>query len=500
MEGRPMEMSAEELAELAATDSDLYCQAYFPKTFRQPPAPFHPIIWSTLENPANRFCNIQVHRDGAKTTTLRAFTSRRIAYAISRTILYIGKSEQHAIRSLDWLRRQVEYNSPWARTFGLRPGKKWGGPEAEIFHGVDEVPIWILAMGITGSVRGINRDDYRPDLIIIDDVIDEENAATPEQRQKMNNLIHGALKESLAPRTECPTATIAMLQTPLDSEDASMLAFKDPEWVSLRFPCWTLETEGLPLEKQESSWPDRYPTADLRKQKASAISAGRYYIFSREKELRLVSPETASFGRFTLQRYELEPERQEMQVVMWIDPVPPPSESAIAKGFAKKDYEAFAVVGRMREKFFLLDYRLNRGHEPDWTINTFFELGLRWRPRTVYVEAVAYQRTLAYLLRQAMTQRRIFFAVNEVDDRRRKMDRILDGLTGPASEGKLYVRPTHTDFISQFETYPACPNDDLIEAVAGCVEKLNFDFVIEGETVEEEAERVKELPRWRYAP
>ena len=112
----------------------------------------------------------------------------------------------------------------------------------------------MLCVGITGSIRGINFDDFRPDLIVIDDVIDEENSATVEQRIKIEDLILGALKDSLAPATECPDAKLVMLQTPLNREDASCKALKDDEWVSAVFGCWTPETAGLALNQQESSW------------------------------------------------------------------------------------------------------------------------------------------------------------------------------------------------------------------------------------------------------
>jgi hypothetical protein len=101
-----------------------------------------------------------------------------------------------------------------------------------------------------------------------------------------------------------------------------------------------------------------------------------------------------------------------------------------------------------------------------------------------------------------MQVRRIYFAINEVDDRRRKHDRILDGLTGPASEGRLFIRPTHTDFAQQFAMYPDIAHDDLIEAVAGCVEKLNFELVIEGDLEEDDPPARTPLKKlaWRHAP
>ena len=215
-----------ELIRLCAIDSDLFAHTFFPKAARQKSAPFSKEIWSALENPKYRLLNIKVFRGGAKTTRLRIFTAKRIAYGVSRTILYVGAFESHAVRSVQWLRSQIEPRmgndgqlkpTPFATTFGLRPGKKWQEHEIEIFHGIDEHPIWVLGVGITGNIRGINFDDYRPDLIIVDDALTDENAQTQEQCMKINDLIMGALVNSLS--QEEKNSKLAMLNTPLNPFD-----------------------------------------------------------------------------------------------------------------------------------------------------------------------------------------------------------------------------------------------------------------------------------------
>jgi hypothetical protein len=458
-----------EVVQLAAIDSLLFARTFFPKTVRQEPAVFHSEVWDLLES-EHRLVNLQIFRDGAKTTTCRLYGAKRIAYAIARTILFVGKSEGHAVRSTKWLRKQVQHNRRFADTFGLRPGKKWQDTEAEIIHGEDEQPIWIMATGITGSTRGILQDDFRPDLIIVDDVIDEENSATPDGRQKISDLIYGALVGSLAPASESPDAKLVMLQTPLNKEDASTLALKDKGWKSKRFGCWTPATEGLDLRLQESVWPERWPSAEMRQKKEEYISRNKLSLFLREYECKITSPETAAFGRNWLEYYQLAPEH--LVKSMAIDPVPPPSDIQIAKGLRGKDYEAFAVVGAHAGDVYLLDYSLNRGHEPDWTIMEFFRLCLKWRPRIVTVETTAYQRTLKWLLEQAMRNRRQYWVVQDFTDSRSKFDRIVDSLSGVASQGRFYVKEEHTEFISQFESYPDIPNEDLLEATAVATAKL----------------------------
>lgn len=451
-----------QLIELSAIDSDFFSHYFFPNTVRQPSPPMHQAMWTLLDG-TDRMVNMQVYRGGAKTSLLRIYTAKRICFGIAHTILYIGKSEGHAARSISWVRRQVEHNHNYAKTFGLRPGSKWQDMECEIWHGTDEYPIWLMGMGITGSIRGINRDDFRPDLIIIDDVIDEENSATDDQREKINNLIYGAIKESLTPATEAPDAKMVMLQTPLNKLDASTQALSDPEWKSAIFSCWTPETRDLPINQQISSWPERYPSETLRAEKRSAAARNRLSIWTREKECKLISPETSAFKEQWLRFYDIEPER--MQVIMVIDPVPPPSDIQVAKGLHRKDFECLAAIGRAQDKFYLLEYSLQRGHDPSWTVAEFFRMAAKWNPYRVMVESVAYQRTLSWLLRQAMQEQRHWYVIEEFDDKRRKFDKIVDGLNGPAANGRIFIRREHTEFIENFRDYPAVEHDDLMECV-----------------------------------
>lgn len=465
-------VSVQELIELCALDNELFCTTFFPRTTRQRTPLFHNQIWDLLES-TSRLVNIQVFRGGGKTSLLRMYTAKRIAYGLAHTILYISKSESQAVTSVKWLRRAVEFNKLFQSVFNLRPGKKWQDTEAEIWQGTDNYPVWIMAAGITGSIRGINQDDFRPDLIIIDDALNEENCATAEQRQKISALIYGALAQSLAPASEAPDAKLVMLQTPLDREDASTLALSDQEWQSKVFPCWTADTADAPLRLQRSIWPDRWSDATLREKKQFFLDRNQLSIWLREMECRLVSKESSAFDPKWLCYYELLPDRAALDVVMSIDPVPPPSDRQIAKGMKGKDYEAFAVVGRHRGDFYLLDYSVRRGHDPEWTVMEFFQLALRWRPRRIFVETVAYQQTLLWLLRKAMNHQRQYFVVSEFRDRRKKYDRIIDGLSGPAATGHLYVKRDHADFISQFNSYPEVSHDDLIEAVAIAVSELS---------------------------
>ena len=290
-------VSHEEAVQLAATDGVFFSHYFFPRTVRQTSPQFHYDMWKPLLSnaPEHRHISFQIFRGGAKTSILRLLSAHRVGYGMARTMMYIGKSQDHALRSTGWLQRQIERNQLYANTFGLNRGSKWQSVEFEIKHDVEGLAIWGLAAGIEGAVRGVNIDDYRPNFILLDDVISDENAATDEQREKIWDLILGAVKESLTPRSEDPYAKLVMLNTPLNREDASMKTKDDPEWHFMRYGCFTPETENLPLEQQESIWPQRWPSEELRLAKLAAIKRNKLSTWLREKECKLTDPENTAF-------------------------------------------------------------------------------------------------------------------------------------------------------------------------------------------------------------
>lgn len=496
-----------ELVQLGAVDTEFFNRTFFPRAARLASPSFAPRLNAALENPRHRLLNLRVFRGGTKTTRLRMFGAKRAAYGISRTILYVGASEDHAVRSIQWMRGQIEEKlgkdgtlrrPPLAEAFDLRLEKK-GEAEIRIFHGIDTHPIWLLGVGITGNIRGINFDDYRPDLILLDDVLTDESAATAAQREKISTLIMGAVKNSLISAVEEPNAKLVMLQTPLDDDDASGRAARSEEWHTESFGCWTPETEDAPIDEQISSWPEMFPTKTLRDQKRLAIADNRYSVFAKEMECKLISSEKSAFLQPWLRYWDDLPPKGGITCIS-IDPVPPPSPKQIASNLKTKDYEAISVVTRSEGNYFLRDYRMHKGHEPDWTVATIFELVRMYRPHVIVLEMVAAQRYLEWMLRKAMERQRLYIPLKQTEiGGKSKFARITTALVGVSTAGKFFVSKRHTEFITQFTSYGIGYKgpDDLLESVANGVAELTNPFL---EMAEGEFEEVEDFPRIEVCP
>jgi phage terminase large subunit-like protein len=438
----------------------------------------HRDCWDALEG-GHRFVSIEMFRGAAKTTLLRAFASKRIAYAESRTILYASESQDHAKRSVRWIRRQVLFNRPWANFFKLSLGTKKTDEWLEIYHGIDDEPISLVAIGITGQTRGVNLDDFRPDLIIVDDPCDEENTATPEQRKKINNLFYG-LAKSLAPPVDSENALMCLLQTPLNEADLISSCRRDPQWFSLTFGCFN--------EDGQSRWPQRYPTQFLMADKKAHIARNDLALWLREMECKIVAEGLSAFRQSWLKPYPegvtpLDLLAEGGQAFLWIDPVPPPSERELARGLKGKDWEVLAVVIKYKGEIYLAEYAAMRGHDPDWTVMKFWELVDRFRVFQFGVETVNYQRTLKWLLEQSMLQRGRFVQcyVPDKADKRKKSYRIIDALKGVSSQGRFHVIfEEHSEFVEQYTAYPAVNHDDVIEAVSEATRVALQSITFEG--------------------
>jgi hypothetical protein len=480
----PPTVPIKELVKLCAVDSELYAKTFFPQAFRNPSPSFARSLWEPLEDPKARLVNLVCFRGSSKTTRLRVFASKRIAYGISRTILCVGASEADAIRTVRWLKNRVERNQLWRQTFGLEQGSKWEETQIEIRHKTFGHTINVIAAGVTGSLRGINFDDYRPDLIIVDDPQTDETAATESQREKVTELLLGAVKNSLAPIADEPNAKLVMAITPQHPDDISQQALKDLQWHSRVFPCWTKETLDLGVDQQVSSWPERLPSVQLRDDKIAAIQRNRLSVFAREMECRLVSRETAQFKPIWLNiRESIGAAPRGAYAVLAIDPVPPPSERQIQMGLKGKDWETHYVWARTSGsdgvEYHLCDFARNRGHDPSWTLATGLGLARKWRVGRIVVDAVAYQRTLKWLFEKAMQRTGVYYQIVPVADGMKKFARITNVIGGLAAQHRIWIGPEHTIFAAQFEqfgpTYAGV--DDDLDASALALQELANEYL-----------------------
>lgn len=460
-------VSIKEAVELGAVDPQFFGAFFFPKACRQDSPDFHQELDQALDNPDDRYVSAMIARGYAKTTKVRLYVARRLAYRISRTILIVGKSQEAAIKSLEWIKKAVIFNRLYADTFGITRGGIWTADDIEVDlneygpngEKTGVTVVRILALGMTGSLRGINIDDFRPDLIIVDDPCDEENTATVEQRKKMNDLFFGALAKSLAPKVDSPFAKMVLLQTVLNKEDLISQCHKDPQWRSLRFSCFKEDERGQLV----SRWESRFPTKDLLLEKRAHIERNQLSLWLREMECKVTSEETSAFKEKWLQYWDVLPPGGKRCIA--VDPTPPPK--ADSQGLNPKLDDAVILALQMTKgKYYVLDYATFKSPDPFEFITEIFTMARKWKIKLTGFETVLFQRVMAAVLKRQMKDERFWLTVQEVEDKRNKKVRIQQDLSGIANAGDLYIRPEMHELRQQFIEFPDVNHDDLLDALS----------------------------------
>lgn len=490
-----VEVSLAEAVEIGAFDPMFWCSYFLPETFSLPWSKYHPEMWDLLDNKDNMLVALMVHRDSGKTTTLRAHQLRRYCYGISTFGLFVSESAKHARRSISWYSDKLKTNEKLQQAYGLSIGKTDNQDELWIEHHLTNRKAIAVSAGITGQIRGLNENDNRPDSIQIDDPCDEENTANEVQRDKISEIVFSTIKPALCSRAINPFAQIAIAQTPLVRGDLIDQVVKDPTFVSARYPIWN--------EARQSNWPEKWTDEELAAEHAGYVRRHQGHLWTREKECRVTSKEGADLMPGWLKEFgPLDcPPRSEMTIVAACDPVPPPSDAAIQKGLHKHDFEVWTILGGTKDGriYRLASYR-KRGHSPDWSINTFFQILAYWKPVAVGWESVAYQRVMAKLLREEMIKRRQYAIVYEITSTEKKYTRIVNDLTGPCSAGAFYVLPGDTDFRNQFEEYPNVSHDDDLDSTSLALRTLKkFERAGDDDMDSEESE-YEDLPELALCP
>lgn len=223
----------------------------------------------------------------------------------SRYILLIGASGDAACENLNNIKIEIEENERIKEDYGELQGETWTNKRLEFKNST-----CIQAKGAGASMRGTRFRQYRPDLIVLDDVLKDDAVNSPSQRNK----IHKWLKRVVFNLGK--GAFVIWVNTIFHNDDPISRLCRELEngdlvnWIAVRLSC--LRQDGTPL------WPEYWSIEDLNnKKKTIGISA-----FSTEycneplaDEERVICPEWINEHR-----YDALPPRNELRFFLGVDP------------------------------------------------------------------------------------------------------------------------------------------------------------------------------------
>lgn len=196
---------------LGAIDMEFFGRAYFPHYFSRPSPDFHrelDAIWqqgvlkgrypltpqAVKEISRLPGCRraVAAPRGHAKSTTLTfKGTMHAVLYGYKHYPIILSDSSDQAEGFLENIRVEFEENGLIQEDFGNLQGKVWRNNVI-----LTSTNIKVEAIGSGKKIRGRKHRNWRPDLLVLDDIENDENVRTPEQRTKLSNWFNKAVSKA----------------------------------------------------------------------------------------------------------------------------------------------------------------------------------------------------------------------------------------------------------------------------------------------------------------
>lgn len=313
----------------------------------------------------------------------------------------------------------------------------------------------ISAQGVAANTVGTHVN-----LAILDDLVSDVNIGTKDQIEKVKQYYRGVL--DLVDPDENGHRRVIIIGTTWHWDDLYAWIQDTPE-IAQDFAI-------LKLPAYEGDWgtgkllfPTRLGWSALEQQKRAQGSAH----FSAQYMLNPVPTDTQVF-RPPFKSYE-ETDIRSLELKKFITIDPAISEDKQA------DYSAMICVGVDKNNdWYILDIYRDRV-QPKRLIDQIFYWNEKWKPVSVGIETVAFQKALQYFLYDEMKRRNKNIPLVELKNNDRSKDERIMGLQPRYEMGSIFhpqksTVPLTEDLEDELRRFPKNAHDDMIDALASLLE------------------------------
>lgn len=436
-------------AEIRALSSLVgFREVFLPSSDDVKPAAFHEEWSKILLNGRGNFA-VEAFRESAKTQiVIRANLLHALTYPrVGRSYLVVICATQRTA-SKKLLEVSREFLSNPAMTSLMKSVRENSGLAFEVEYN-DAPTVRIEAYGKGAAVRGLSWGAKRPDLVIIDDPQDQEDARSETvTASDWDWFLSDVYFLGQASR-------IFLIGNNLGERCIMECVMRNA--LRLKF---TVNKIPILTKGGHSAWPEKWPLDVIEAEREKFAEMGSLDLWYMNKMCECISPDSQKFKREYFRYYDNPPSLSDMNIYTAVD-------LAISEK-PNADYSAIVTVGvNSAGHWFILDVEYGR-YDPTTTMDAVFSAVQKWRPLAVGIEAVAYQSALLHFLEKEMPQRGIFFRVTPLKAEKKKELRI-DTLQPRFAVGSVWMK-TQAVWLMELENellaYPHGARDDVIDALA----------------------------------
>lgn len=374
-------------------------------------------------------------------------------------VVYTSNSHDKAVDLIKPIKYEFENNKILRLVYGDQVSQKWAEGEFEL----KDLRAKVYARGRGQSVRGLKFISYRPDLVILDDIEDDQEVENRDLRLDTQRWLDQQVMKGIEPKR----GTLLVVGTVLhpDSLIANLVTKKErPEKYARFFP---LRHDALDANGK-SIWPDKFSTESLEEERRLDP-----YSFAQERMNEPIPLESGTFKKAYFQYYELDSGNLVVRRDGKIEKSVPLEACnvylTVDVAITTKEYSDFTVLIVVAvtpdNDWFVLEYTRERWADPQQTINELFRLNDKYKVRLNGIETVAAQKWLYVNLQKEMKTRNRFLSLQELKADRDKTRRI-SALQPRFANGAVYLRQSMTVLEEELVLFPKSPHDDVSDALA----------------------------------
>src|SRR3989339_1567205 len=170
--------------EIVTKRLDFFFPVYFYRYLQYETAPFQEEIFSILSDEKIKLAVIVAFRGSAKSTII---TTAYVLWSIlgvqqRKFIVICGQTEQKSRQYLMNIKNELLHNDLLKKDLGPFTEERNSLGNATAFI-IKKLNVKIMISSVEQSIRGIRHGEYRPDLIILDDIEDTNSVKTREGRE-----------------------------------------------------------------------------------------------------------------------------------------------------------------------------------------------------------------------------------------------------------------------------------------------------------------------------
>lgn len=254
------EATKHEIISRLKDDGEFFIEFFLNEELTMPVPYFHSQeLWPLLTSTAMSRVLLAIPRGHAKTTLAKLavvwyflFTNHRFGVYVSNTntiatnackdiIAYLKSPNFVRVYGNIKITKESETNSIWEFDIPL--------PNGRIKHCI------LRAIGANQQIRGLNIDNQRPDIAIVDDLEDLENTGSDLLQKKLDRWVYGPFIKALTRK-----AKIIWLGNMLQKTSLLARLSTDPKWNPVVFGALVKDSQSGVLRPL---WEDLWPVEDL---------------------------------------------------------------------------------------------------------------------------------------------------------------------------------------------------------------------------------------------